>query len=180
MKDISLHILDIAENSISAGATLVKIRIRDDSGDDSLTFEIEDDGRGIREDLAEKVLDPFYTSRTTRKVGLGLSLLAQSARETGGDVSVHSREGMGTTVSAGFRPSHIDMKPVGDLAETFLALIVGNPDIDFFFSYDKGDRGYSLDTREIKAALEDVPINAPAVISALREDLTRSLKDIMR
>lgn len=168
MEDISLHILDIAENSVTAGSTLIKIRVRHDRAEDSLTVEIEDNGKGMSKETVEKVLDPFFTSRTTRKVGLGLSLLAQAARDTGGDISIQSEEGAGTAVRVRFRPSHVDMKPVGNLADTILVLIAANPGIDFIFIY--GDR-YSLDTREIKTELDGVPINAPAVIAALREDL---------
>jgi hypothetical protein len=180
MEDISLHILDVAENSITAGATLIKIRLIDNKDKDIFVVEIEDNGKGMPEDLAEKALDPFFTSRTTRSVGLGLSLLAQAARETGGNVSIKSKAGEGTIVSAQFRPNHIDMKPLGDISETLAVLIAGNPDIDFIFSYDydKGVRPFSLDTREIKAELEDVPINAPEMISVLRDYLSKSLTNI--
>jgi hypothetical protein len=175
VKDISLHILDIAQNSVAAGATLVEIRISDNAALDSFTLEIKDNGRGIAPDLLGKVLDPFYTSRTTRAVGLGLSLLAQSARETGGDISVKSGEGKGTTVTACFRPSHIDMKPLGDIADTVLVLIAANPEIDFFLSFDKPPNNYVFDTRAIREELQDVPITSPPVLSWLKDELKRSL-----
>ncbi len=179
MKDISLHILDIAQNSIAAGATCIAIRIAEDTSEDSFVLEIEDNGRGIPTDLLEKVLDPFFTSRTTRSVGLGLSLLAQSARETGGDISVESEEGAGTRVMARFRPSHIDMKPLGDVADTLLVLMAANPVIDFFFSYEKPSGRYELDTRKIKAELEEVPITSPDVLALLRDDLRETLGRII-
>lgn len=180
MEDISLHILDIAENSVAAGATLIGIRLVDRRDENSFVVEIEDNGKGMPEDLADKALDPFFTSRTTRSVGLGLSLLAQAARETGGDISIKSTAGTGTIVRALFRPAHIDMKPLGDIAETLVVLIAGNPDIDFAFiyDYDKGDRPFSFDTRDIRAELENIPINAPEVISVLRHSLNMSLTDI--
>jgi hypothetical protein len=180
MEDLSLHILDIAENSVTAGATLIEIRLIDDKAKDTLTVEIEDNGKGIPEDLVDKVIDPFFTSRTTRSVGLGLSLLSQSAEETGGSIAIRSKKGSGTIVSAQFRPHHIDMKPMGDIAETLIVLIAGNPGTDFTFTYacDKGDRPFSFDTRDIRAELGDVPINTPEVLSVLRDFLRRSLNDI--
>jgi hypothetical protein len=179
MKDISLHILDIAQNSVVAGATRIAIRIADDTAEDSFVLEVEDNGRGIPQNVLGKVLDPFYTSRTTRSVGLGLSLLAQSARETGGDISVESGEGRGTTVRARFRPAHIDMKPLGDIASSLLTLIAANPAIDFFFSYEKPPDNYVFDTQMIKEALEEVPINSPYVLSWLKDELKRSLRAVV-
>ncbi len=182
MEDISLHILDIAENSITAGATLVVIRLIYRKDENSLIVEITDNGKGMAQDQMEKALDPFFTSRTTRKVGLGLSLLAQSARETGGDLTINSAAGVGTMVSARFRPMHVDMKPLGDIAETLAVLIAGNPEIDFAFTYDydKAEPPFSFDTREIRADLENIPINAPEVIAVLRENLRVSLNDIKK
>jgi len=180
MEDISLHILDIAENSVAAGATLIRIGVVDRRDEDSFVVEIEDNGKGMPEDLVAKALDPFFTSRTTRNVGLGLSLLAQAARETGGDISIKSTEGAGTIVQAQFRPAHIDMKPLGDIAETLTVLIAGNPDIDFSFTYDfdMGSGPFAFDTRDIRAELENIPINAPEVISFLRNSLGAALNDI--
>ena len=180
MEDISLHILDIAENSITAGATLIKIRLADQRNEDRFVVEIEDNGKGMTDDLVDKALDPFFTSRTTRSVGLGLSLLAQSAKETGGHVDIESAPGTGTTVRAQFRPAHIDMKPLGDITETLVVLIAGNPEIDFTFTYDydKGGQPFTFDTREIRADLENIPINAPGVLSFLRRYLSASLHDI--
>ncbi len=180
MEDISLHVLDIAENSITAGATRIVIRLVYRRDENSLIVEIIDNGKGMPQELAEKALDPFVTSRTTRSVGLGLSLLAQSARETGGDITIKSAPGVGTVVSAQFRPGHIDMKPLGDISETLAVLIVGNPEIDFAFTYDydKSEPAFSFDTREIRADLGNIPINAPEVISVLRENLRVALNDI--
>ena len=178
MEDLSLHILDVAENSVNAGATFIQISIAENTVQDLLILTIEDNGRGMPPEFVQKVLDPFCTTRTTRKVGLGLSLLAQSARETGGDIRLQSFPDKGTVVTADFRPSHIDMKPLGNIADTITTLIAGNPETDFLFRYDRNNRNYSLDTREIRAALEEVPINSADVLSAIRGDLLEALHDL--
>ena len=178
MEDLSLHILDVAENSVNAGATFIQISITENTVQDLLILTIEDNGRGMPAEFVQKVLDPFCTTRTTRKVGLGLSLLAQSARETGGDIRIQSFPDKGTVVTADFRPSHIDMKPLGNIADTITTLIAGNPETDFLFRYDQDNRNYSLDTREIRAALEEVPINSADVLSAIRGDLLEALHDL--
>lgn len=178
MEDISLHILDIAENSVASGATLIIISIVEKTREDSFVVTIEDNGRGMSEEFANNVLDPFCTTRTTRKVGLGLPFLSQSARETGGDIRISSVPGKGTVVTAVFIPSHIDMKPQGNMADTLTTLIAGNPQVDFVFYYSRDSRDYRLDTREIRAALEDVPINTSDVLSAIRGDLTEALNNL--
>jgi len=176
MEDISLHILDIAENSITAAASFIRISIIEESAKDLFTVEIEDNGRGMTDEFVQKILDPFCSTRTTRKVGLGLSLLAQSARETGGDIAVHSELNKGTIVTASFRLSHIDMKPLGNIADTVTTLIAGNPCTDILLHCARDGRRYLLDTREIRSALEDVPINSSEVLSAIRNDLHRALQ----
>lgn len=148
MEDLSLHILDIAENSIIASAKRIEIRIEEDEAKDLLTIEIKDDGKGMDKQTLKKVLDPFFTTRTTRRVGLGLSLLAQAARETDGNLELDSRNGEGTTVRASFRFSHPDRKPVGDILETIRTLVVGHPEIDFLYEHKKNDSIYRFDTRE--------------------------------
>lgn len=178
MEDISLHILDIAENSVSAGADLITITITVDTPKDLLTIEIEDNGRGIPEDMISKVLDPFYTTRTTRKVGLGLPLLAQAARETGGEISVRPGNTSGTIITASFKKSHIDLKPLGDISETLVVLIAGNPQVEFLFTYSQNSDTFSLDTRSIKKELDGVPVNSAPVLSFLRDYIGTSLRDI--
>jgi len=148
MEDLSLHILDIAENSISASAKRIEIRIDEDEAKDLLTIEIKDDGKGMDEQTLQKALDPFFTTRTTRKVGLGLSLLAQAARETDGNLVLDSRNGQGTTVKATFRFSHPDRKPMGDIDETLRTLVAGYPGIDFLYEHKRNDSIYRFDTRE--------------------------------
>ena len=148
MEDLSLHILDIAENSISASAKRIEIRIDEDEAKDLLTIEIKDDGKGMDEQILQKVLDPFYTTRTTRRVGLGLSLLAQATRESDGKIELDSKPGGGTTIKAFFCFSHLDRKPMGDIDETIRILVVGHPEIDFLYEHKKNNSIYHFDTRE--------------------------------
>lgn len=148
MEDLSLHILDIAENSISSSAKRIEIRIEEDPAKDLLTIEIKDDGKGMDEQTVQKALDPFFTTKTTRRVGLGLSLLAQATRESDGTIELHSRPGHGTTVTATFRTSHPDCKPMGDVYETIRALVAGHPEIDFLFEHKANGSVYHFDTRE--------------------------------
>ena len=150
MEDLSLHILDIAENSIMASADRIEIRIDEDRANDLLTLEICDNGRGMDEQTLKNALDPFFTTRKTRRVGLGLSLLAQAARESGGKMDVSSRPHEGTLVRATFRLSHPDCKPMGDIAETIRTLVVAHPEIDFVFEQKTNGSIYRFDSREIK------------------------------
>ncbi|MDP3011476.1 MAG: HAMP domain-containing sensor histidine kinase [Candidatus Hydromicrobium sp.] len=150
MEDLSLHILDIVENSIRAHAKKIEIKIIEEKKKDLLTIEIIDDGKGMDRKTLKNVLDPFFTTKNTRKVGLGLSLLAQSAEESGGSIEIESKPGQGTKVKATFGYSHIDRKPLGDVHESLKVLITANPDINFIYEYQKDDVGYRLDTKEIK------------------------------
>jgi signal transduction histidine kinase len=148
MEDLSLHILDIAENSISSSAKTIEIRIDEDRNKDLLTIEIKDDGKGMDEQTLQKALDPFFTTRTTRRVGLGLPLLAQSARESGGEIELHSEHGRGTTVRVTFVHSHVDRKPMGNIDETIQTLVAGHPEIDFLYEHKTNGSIYHFDTRE--------------------------------
>ncbi len=150
MEDLSLHILDIVENSIRARASKINIKVVEDTRRDLLTIEIKDDGKGIDEETMKKVLDPFFTTKATRKVGLGLALLKQSARESGGDVEIISKVGTGTRVKAIFNYSHIDRKPLGDIAATLVTLIAGNPEVDFICEHISDESKYRIDTEEIR------------------------------
>ena len=143
-----MHILDIAENSIASSAGRIEIRIEEDTGRDVLTIEIKDDGKGMDEQTLHKTLDPFFTTRTTRRVGLGLPLLAQAARQTDGKIELDSKPGQGTTVKATFSLSHLDRQPMGDMQETIRTLVAGHPEIDFLYEYKTNDSIYHFDTRE--------------------------------
>ena len=149
MEDLSLHILDIVENSIMASAGRIEIGIEEDDSKDLLTLVISDDGRGMDEQTLKKALDPFFTTRTTRRVGLGLALLAQAARESGGEMSVSSRPKDGTHVRATFRLSHPDCKPMGDIAETIQTLVLSHPEINFVFEHKTDGSIRRFDSRDI-------------------------------
>ena len=150
MEDLSLHILDIVENSIVASAKRIEIRIDENQAKDLLVIEIKDDGKGMDEQTLKKALDPFFTTRKTRRVGLGLSLLAQATRESDGKIEIDSAPDKGTTIRAAFRYSHPDRKPMGDIDETIRILIVGNPGVDLLYEHKKNDSVYHFDTRETK------------------------------
>jgi anti-sigma regulatory factor (Ser/Thr protein kinase) len=165
--DISLHILDIAENSIRADAKRLEIVIVRDSARDLIHIEINDDGKGMGPETLAKIQDPFFTTKR-KKTGLGIPLLTQAAEQAGGKVSVDSAPGKGTRVSVTFRWSHVDRPALGNMTDTVLTLIAGHPDIDVLYEIREGDRFFRLDTREFREELEDVPINAPAVLEAIR------------
>ena len=149
MEDLSLHILDVVENSIAAGASKIEIKITEDQASDLLVIEIKDDGRGMDKETLDQVLDPFYTTRTTRRVGMGLSLLAQSAEESNGKFKIVSEVGKGTELKATFQYSHIDRKPMGDLKTTFITLLMSYPEINFIYIH-KDDEGIdTLDSNDI-------------------------------
>ena len=150
MEDLSLHILDVAENSIMASAGRIEIRIDEDQTKDLLTLDISDDGRGMDEETLKNALDPFFTTRKTRRVGLGLSLLAQAARQSGGTMDVISQPQKGTSVRATFRLSHPDCKPMGDIAQTMQTLVVAHPEIDFVLELKTNGSIYRFDSREIE------------------------------
>ncbi len=172
MEDLSLHILDIVENSITAGASRIEIRLRESVKDNILTIDIKDNGQGMDAELLEHACDPFYTTRTTRKVGLGIPMLAQAARECRGDIQVTSQKGGGTSISVSFQHDHIDRKPMGDVGKTLIVLIVSNPEIDFFFEHKRDDKTYVLDTSEIKKELGNIPINTPDVIKIIKDAIS--------
>ncbi len=176
MEDLSLHILDIAENSISAGANRIEIRTLEDLKKDIFSLEIRDNGKGMSEEALKNVKDPFYTTRKTRGVGLGLSLLYQSAKEAEGDISITSGKGVGTTVYAFFKHSHIDRRPLGNIVDTLIVLIAGNPEIDFLYEHRRNGNTYSIDTKEIKSELGEIPISSPEVIGIIKKDMQNGLK----
>ena len=170
MQELSLHILDMVENSLRAKAKFIEIKVRET--DDELVVEVKDDGEGMDGKMLRRVSDPFVTTKSAEKVGLGLSLLRQSALSCNGEFKIRSAEGKGTCVRVVFKYSHIDRPPMGDLKTTILGLIVTHPDRDFWFYYKKSGREFVLDTREIKRILgPEIKINHPEVISYLDREL---------
>lgn len=173
MKELSLNILDIAQNSIHAEATLVQILLTET--EESLKLEIRDDGRGMSEEFLSRVTDPFSTTRTTRKVGLGLPLLKLAAEQTGGWMEIASRERAlypdthGTEVTAFFYKNHLDFTPLGDVISTVVSLVQGSPDVDFLFVHELPDRTVEIDTRMLREVLGgDVPLSDPEVLMWIR------------
>ena len=173
MEDLSLHILDLAENSIAAGARCVEITVCENRAQDLLSIEIADDGGGMNEDVLKTAADPFFTTRTTRRVGLGLSLFQQATKRAGGEFKIESHLGTGTKTTGVFQHSHLDRQPLGGITETLLTLVVGNPDIEFTYRHQTDGFETLFSTREVKAQLQDVPINSPKGISAVRKGLEK-------
>ena len=178
MRELSLHILDVVENGITAGGNCIWIQVEEDHQADQLKIVIRDNGRGMPIEKLQNINDPFVTSRTTRRVGLGLSLLAAAAERCEGTVRVDTAPGKGTKVEAIFRHSHIDRAPLGDMAATVTTLIIGNPDIDFVYSHRIDGEEFSLDTREIRAEMQDLSLSDPIVIHHLTESIRSSLKQL--
>jgi len=178
MRELSLHILDIAENGINAGADRLHIRVEESSADDRLTLSVEDNGQGMSEEKTRHIDDPFITTRKTRRVGLGLSLLASAARRCEGDLHVQARRGKGTQVTATFRRSHIDRAPLGDMAATLEVLIMGNPDIDFRYTHRLDGSEWVLDTRDLKTELGNLSLGDPTVLRRVSERMRRALDDL--
>ncbi len=178
MLELSKHILDIAENSIRAGCRMVSITVIEDLTADTLTLEISDDGKGMSADELKKALDPFYTTKKVRRVGLGLPMLKLAAELTGGSFRLDSAQGRGTTVNVTFGHSHIDRQPLGDIGLTIISLIAGSPRVDFVYTHRKEGREYRLDTRSIRGELGDVPIEHVEVLLLIRDDIEQGARDL--
>ncbi len=179
MRDLSLHLLDLAQNSITAGASLVTIRIRVDA-QGLLTMTLEDDGRGMSPELLARVTSPFATTRTTRKVGLGIPMMKENAEKTGGSFQLTSEEGKGTCLTATLDTRNIDCLPLGDLNGTLLSLMLTNPLApDFLFEGETTQGSCRFDTREVRSTLgSEIPLNEPAVAQWLKEALDEELNPI--
>lgn len=156
LPEISLNILDIAQNSIRAGASLIEIFLHIKSAEHTLSVEIKDNGCGMSVDQIAKVTDPFYTSRTTRRVGLGIPFIKQSAECTGGSFVMNSVAGAGTCVSVLYHLNHIDCMPLGNISDTILMLVTSYEDLDFIYRYEIDDVGFELDTRQMREILGGV------------------------
>jgi hypothetical protein len=168
MEDLSLHILDIAENSVAAQADMVEIIITEAKRENILSLEVQDNGAGMDEETLKKALDPFYTSKAVRRFGFGLSLLSEAAKAANGHLSIESEKGKGTKVRAEFQYDHIDRQPLGDMGQTFITLVIGNPEVDFVYTHKQNDHTSILDTRDIRAQIPETPLNSPAGIRIIR------------
>lgn len=176
---MSMHVLDIAQNSIKAGAKLVVVRFEKDA-EGKLLFSVEDDGCGMDPDFLSRVTDPFTTTRTTRKVGLGIPMLKQSAEMCGGSFSIRSEAGRGTQISALFDTRNIDCIPMGDICESLLTLVVLNPDWpEFLFRAVAPQSEAEFDTRQLRQVLGGVSLNEPEVIAWMKESIEEEFKPIL-
>lgn len=179
MTEISLNVLDVAENSVSAGATVIEIGIIVDTKADRMTIEIKDNGKGMTKEQVEKVTDPFYTTRTTRRVGLGVPFFKQAAESTGGSFRIESEIGKGTSVKAEFILSSIDRMPLGDISSTVYTLITMHEDRDIVYRYQVDERGYELTTKEMRGILGDgVSFKEPEISEYIKEFLEENKKEI--
>ena len=182
MKELSLNILDISQNSITAGASLVEISLIEKE-DGWLTLAIVDNGCGMSEETLRTVMDPFYTTRTTRKVGMGIPLLKLAAEQTGGALKIESvsdkvSEKHGTTITATFDTNHIDMTPLGDVIETVVTILQGHPEVDYLFIHKTPHVSVKMDTREMRAVLGDVSLAEPEILEWVRRSLSEQYEQL--
>lgn len=173
MQELSLNVLDIAQNSVRAGASLIEITVDEQPAADTLTITVRDDGCGMTPEQVRRVTDPFFTTRTTRRVGLGVPFLKMGAEMTGGSLSIESEPGRGTAVTAVFGLTHIDRMPLGDIAATVASLVQCNPDIDFTYTFRHGGGEFTADTREFRQVLDGVPLSEPSVVGFIGSFIPR-------
>ena len=178
MRELSLNVMDVAQNSVRAQASLIRITVTEGDHRDNLTIRIEDNGCGMTDEQVQQVIDPFFTTRTTRKVGLGVPLFKLSAEQTGGSFDIRSKVGVGTTTTASYVKSSVDMTPLGDINSTVKILIQCNPDIDFVFEHSTDGDSFTLDTRELREVLEGVSLDTPDVLEWIAEYLEENTKKI--
>lgn len=183
MRELALHIIDIAENSVSAGADHITILIVEDQLVNRLLIQITDNGKGMDAKTIESVIDPFTTSRTTRKVGLGIPLLKAAAEACNGELSIESAVGKGTTISVEFDNDHIDRMPLGRLDETFLGLLIGHPEVNWIFDYkikinEQSEREFVIDDTIIKEAFQGLPLTDPTILEYLQDLFTSGINEI--
>ena len=178
MRELSLNVMDVAQNSVRAEASLVEILVEESDKNDFLTITIRDNGCGMSPEQVQQVIDPFFTTRTTRKVGLGVPLFKMSAEQTGGSFDIQSELGRGTQTKASYVKSHVDMTPLGDINSTVSILIRCNPDIDFVFTRTTDNGSFTLDTRELREVLDGVSLDTPDVVEWIEEFLKEQTENI--
>ncbi|MBQ3157971.1 MAG: sensor histidine kinase [Clostridia bacterium] len=178
MRELSDNIMDIAQNSISAGASLTQVHVIVSHADNLITFIFRDNGCGMSEEMVKSVTEPFTTTRRTRKVGLGLPLLQQTAMMTGGEMSITSQLGVGTEVKASFGLDHIDRPPMGDVAGAWFSLVLMNPDTDFLFTYDYDGKLFTFDTREVREAVAPLPLNQMEIAAWIKDCLQSEINEL--
>lgn len=173
MRELALNVLDIAENSVTAHATEIDIDIRVEKN--ILSIVIKDNGCGMTEEFVKKVVDPFSTTRTTRKVGMGIPLFKLASEAAGGKFDIRSKSGIGTTVTATFEIDNIDRAPLGNIASTISQLIATSPEIRFVFNYSIEGNGFSVDTDEVKENIGDVPITEYEILKFIEEMINENM-----
>jgi anti-sigma regulatory factor (Ser/Thr protein kinase) len=178
VRELSLHLLDIVENSISAKAKNIHISVEEDLINDRLKMTIVDDGKGMSKEMVDKVIDPFVTSRTTRKVGLGIPLLKEAAEACKGSLTIESQVGKGTELRVDFQRSNIDRMPLGNLTDTIINLVIANPSVNIMFKYIVNDEMFFYDDKKVKDELKDVSLSDPLVLSFLREYIENGIRNI--
>jgi anti-sigma regulatory factor (Ser/Thr protein kinase) len=178
LRELSLHILDIAENSVEANAKNIEVSVEENTVSDRLRIVIKDNGKGMNPESVAHVTNPFFTSRTTRRVGLGIPFLKEAAESCNGYLKIESAEGIGTTMEVEFQRSHIDRMPIGDLENTFLNLLVGYPHVHWIFRYKMDTKQFILDDGLIKRELVDIPLSDPTVLSYLRKVISDRMNEI--
>lgn len=177
MRELSLHILDIAQNSIVAGAEILRIAVIEDLVKDKLIIRIKDDGRGMDEETVARVVDPFYTTRTTRRVGLGIPMFKASAESCNGCFYINSQLGVGTEIDAEFQHSHIDRMPLGNMTDTLVTIIMGSPKMDLIYTHCVNEKKFALNTKEIRKTLGDeIPLTSLEVVRWLKAYIKEGLE----
>ena len=180
MRELSLNILDIAQNSISAGASLTEIVVNENSKDKTLLIGIYDNGCGMTEEQVKSVIDPFFTTRTTRKVGMGIPLFKMSCEQTGGKFTIESEKGVGTKINALYKTDSIDFTPLGDIASTIVTIVSMNDDKDFLFRRILDDKEFIFSTVEIKKVLDGVSLSEPSVMNWIEEYLNEQYNELLK
>ncbi|MDD2207129.1 MAG: ATP-binding protein [Aminobacterium sp.] len=179
LEDFSQHVLDIAENSINAGATWVDIRITEDRKGGWFLFEVKDNGRGMNQEVLRVVTDPFYTSRTTRRVGLGLPFLKQLAELCDGKLVIESAPGKGTWVRASFRYDHIDLPPLGNIPASLISLLIAYPEVQLIYRHNLNGRNFTFDSFELNNVLGDIrEVQNPSIARWLQEYFKESIETL--
>jgi len=178
MKELSLHILDIMENSVSGGASRIEVNITIDKINDLLAIQVIDNGRGMNSETLANVTDPFFTTRTTRKIGMGISLLKQQAEQTGGEFTIKSELGKGTEVNASFSLNNIDRQPLGDIAGVIVNTATSYSDIDFVMNLGTAEGNFHFSSYDAREILDEMPMNSPEVILWLKELIQTNMTDL--
>jgi hypothetical protein len=178
MIELAHHLLDIGENSLQAGAKTLLIEVKEERKEGFLILEITDDGRGMTQEEQVKALDPFYTTKKVRKVGLGLPMLFQAAERTGGRLELKSTPGKGTKVTVHMGLHHIDRQPLGDVGGAIAALILGNPEVRIIYRHNNGAETFEMDTEQIKKELDGLPLNHPEVLNFIRDFINTQVREM--